>query len=429
MTLDGLQKELYDLQPIESIDYWEGYTIRFADDILIASRSEEKAKEYLKLVEQFVEERGLKLSPSKTHIEHISHGFEFLSRFYVKYNLQIHCVPSKNAIKRMENELYDLILNNDKRWSQKILIQSINAKLNGWATYHRITEAKDVFNHIDVLVNALLLNLTKKMHPKKDLKTTIKKYWYKDQFGRDVFTLATNKNLKILKLADVVIVEHYRMDIKQNVYLVQEHFDDRFNSQITSKVSGKYKAVWQRQNGKCFYCGKKVTTHQQRKIIFKKLSKDTSINNMAYVHLSCSQDENIFINSDLPIYRYINVEDIINEIQEVHLSKKASKNKKYDNLYEYFANCKIYTFQLSFEEIEKIIGSKLCDSLYKYDSYWRQNKKGLIAVCWLDNGYEIKKLYLKEKKLLSLEIKSNFYRLTFQIKFFLQIYLNLPNMN
>ena len=58
------------------------------------------------------------------------------------------------------------------------------------------------------------------------------------------------------------------MDIKQNVYLVQEHFDDRFNSQITSKVSGKYKAVWQRQNGKCFYCGKKVTTHQQRKIIF-----------------------------------------------------------------------------------------------------------------------------------------------------------------
>ena len=150
---------------------------------------------------------------------------------------------------------------------------------------------------------------------------------------------------------------------------------------------------------------------------------------MAYVHLSCSQDENIFINSDLPIYRYINVEDIINEIQEVHLSKKASKNKKYDNLYEYFANCKIYTFQLSFEEIEKIIGSKLCDSLYKYDSYWRQNKKGLIAVCWLDNGYEIKKLYLKEKKLLSLEIKSNFYRLTFQIKFFLQIYLNLPNMN
>ncbi len=65
MTLDGLQKELYDLQPIESIDYWEGYTIRFADDILIASRSEEKAKEYLKLVEQFVEERGLKLSPSK----------------------------------------------------------------------------------------------------------------------------------------------------------------------------------------------------------------------------------------------------------------------------------------------------------------------------------------------------------------------------
>ena len=69
-----------------------------------------------------------------------------------------------------------LILNNDKRWSQKKLIQALNAKLNGWASYHRITEAGDAFNHIDVVVSVLLLNLTKQMYPKKPLKTIIKKF-------------------------------------------------------------------------------------------------------------------------------------------------------------------------------------------------------------------------------------------------------------
>ncbi|MBR1936320.1 MAG: reverse transcriptase N-terminal domain-containing protein [Bacilli bacterium] len=398
MTLDGIQKLMYDQQDSENIDYWDGYTIRFADDILISARTKEKAQHYLECMKQFAAERGLELSPTKTHIEHLSTGFEFLSRRYYKKDFQIHCVPSKNSITKMENELYDLILNNDKRWSQKKLIQALNAKLNGWASYHRITEAGEAFNHIDVVVSALLLNLTKQMYPKKPLKTIIKKYWYKDEKQRDVFTLTTNKNIRVIKLEDIVLVEHPRIDIKQNIYLDVEYFQSRCNTQEMIKISGKYKSIWQRQEGKCYYCGKKIKTDQHRKIIFKNLNQGNTLSNMAYIHSFCEYDEIKFVNSDYSNLNKIDVETIIKEIKDPEIAKVYYNRSKYSNLYEYFATCTKYTFILTFKEIENIIDEKLCNSLYKYESYWYQNKKGLISKCWLENGYVIKRLYLKEKK-------------------------------
>lgn len=90
----------------------------------------------------------------------------------------------------------------------KKLIQSINAKLHGWASYHRVEESAEIFKHIDILVSALLLKLMKNIYPKKDTKMLINKYWYKDSLGRQTFTLTTNKNVQVINLEDVVLVEH-----------------------------------------------------------------------------------------------------------------------------------------------------------------------------------------------------------------------------
>ncbi len=401
MTLDGIQKLLYDLQDKKNMDYFDGYVIRFADDVLISARSEEKAKQYLKIIKKFVAERGLQLSQTKTQLEPITRGFEFLSRFYYKSDGNIHCIPSEKAVKRFESELYDIILNHEKKWSQKRLIQTLNSKLNGWATYHRVSEAYDSFNHIDVVVSALLLNLMKKMYPKKSIKQLIKKYWFKDHYGRDIFTLTTNKNIKVIKLVDIILVEHNKMDTKQNIFLDSEYFEKRTNSQEIQKVSGKFKTIWTRQNGKCYYCDKPINPDQSRKLITKNLSsKDKTTRNMAYVHGFCAEDETIFVNSDFRGLKEIDVNSIINEIQDPDILKiyQNQKQSKYKNLYDYFSKCEKYTFIISFKEIEEIIDNKLCHSLYVYDSYWRQKGKNLISSCWLENGYSIKRLYLKEKK-------------------------------
>src|SRR5271167_1325863 len=55
--------------------------IRYADDFVITGKSKELLEGEVKpLVEQFLQERGLELSPTKTVISHVEHGFDFLGQ-------------------------------------------------------------------------------------------------------------------------------------------------------------------------------------------------------------------------------------------------------------------------------------------------------------------------------------------------------------
>lgn len=401
MALDGIQKLLYNLQGNQkNIDYFDGYVVRFADDICISARSKESAEKYLEALKEFLAVRGLEVSQKKTHINHICTGFDFLSRFYCKINGHVYCIPSEKAVKNFEKDLEDLILNPDTKWSQKKLIQSINTKLHGWASYHRVEEASEIFKHIDVLVSALLLRLMKNMYPKKDTKMLINKYWYKDNLGRQTFTLTTNKNIQVLNLDDVVLVEHKKINTKKNIFLDPEYFADRLDSQEILKVSGKYKSVWDRQDGKCYYCDKKINPDQPRRIIFKKLSKDKSIRNMAYVHEFCMDDEVVFVDSDFFHLKDVDVYQIIHDIQNADEVKKRKRKSIYENLFEYFSNCNKPIFTLQFKDIEDILGFKLCHSAYTHSCYWYRKGSGLLSNNWLDNGYSIQKLYLDKQKIV-----------------------------
>ena len=413
MTLDGIQKLLYDLQADkEHIDYFDGYAVRFADDICISARSKETAEKYLQAIKEFLAIRGLELSSKKTHIEHINNGFDFLSRFYCRFNGHVYCIPSEKAVSNFERDLEELILNPETKWSQKKLIQSINAKLHGWASYHRVEESAEIFKHIDILVSALLLKLMKNIYPKKDTKMLINKYWYKDSLGRQTFTLTTNKNVQVINLEDVVLVEHKKIETKKNIFLDPDYFMDRLDSQEMLKVSGKYKSVWDRQDGKCYYCDKKISPDQSRRIIFKKLSKDKTIRNMAYVHEFCIEDEILFVDSDLMHLRDIDVYQIINDIQNADNIKQRKRKSIYENLFEYFANCNKQTFALKFKDIENILESKLCDSAYKHSCYWYRKGTGLFSNSWLDNGYSIQKLYLDKQRVVFKREKKKSSKLT-----------------
>ncbi len=406
MVLDGLQYELYNLQDKSNMDYYDGYMIRFADDILIFARTIDSANKFLEVTTSFVKERGLEINKKKTYITTIEDGFEFLSRRYYKSYGYIRCVPSEKAIDNFKKELYDLILNSDKRWSQKKLIDTLNAKLTGWATYHRVSDASEEFKKLDSYISALLLNLIKKMYPKIPIKTLIKKYWYIDSKGREIFALTTNKSISVIKLEDVILVTHKRLDTKQNIYLDKEYFRDRSTIQDINKVSGGYKTIWNRQNGKCYYCGKDINANQERKIVIKNItSKDRTLKNYVYVHSHCVDSEILFVKSSYGDLNRVDIEKVISEIKDPNIIHLLVKKGKYSNLYEFFANCNKYTFSMSFKEIEEIIDDKLCNSLYKYENYWKLKGKGLISNCWLDNGYQLKRIYLKEKKVTFLRIK------------------------
>lgn len=316
MILDGIQKELYELQGENISDYKNGYMVRFADDIAITARTKEDAMQFKEIVEKFIGERGLRLNKMKSKIVNVHEGFDFLSRHYIKINNHLTVVPSEKAVENFEKELQDLILNPEEHWTQKSLIQSVNSKLYGWATYHRIEESEEIFKHIDVLVNALLLKLMKKKYPLKSTKQLTDKFWYKLPDGRYVFALTNNKKISIVNLADIVLVKHRRMILKENIFLDSDYFKEWNEQQDINKVSGKYQSVWERQNGKCYFCGKTINKEQEKSIIYKSFIETSRIQDMAYVHEFCKDDELVYIDSNIMHLSAANLRQIFEEIQE-----------------------------------------------------------------------------------------------------------------
>jgi hypothetical protein len=71
--------------------------VRYADDFVITSKSKELLEGEIKpLIEHFLQERGLELSPKKTVITHVERGFDFLGQNVRRYpNGKLLITPSK----------------------------------------------------------------------------------------------------------------------------------------------------------------------------------------------------------------------------------------------------------------------------------------------------------------------------------------------
>jgi RNA-directed DNA polymerase len=88
LTLDGLEKRLAQQFPKTTTT---GRTakinfVRFADDFIVTGSSQKLLEQEVKpILEQFLQERGLSLSPQKTTITHIEDGFDFLGQNIRKY--------------------------------------------------------------------------------------------------------------------------------------------------------------------------------------------------------------------------------------------------------------------------------------------------------------------------------------------------------
>jgi RNA-directed DNA polymerase len=76
LALDGLEAELRTAFPRTRTDTPMVNLVRYADDFLITGRSKALLEEEVKpLVERFLKDRGLELSPEKTRVTHIEEGF------------------------------------------------------------------------------------------------------------------------------------------------------------------------------------------------------------------------------------------------------------------------------------------------------------------------------------------------------------------
>lgn len=398
MTLDGLQKRLYDLQGEKITDFKNGFCIRFADDLCITARTREDAEKLKKELVSFASERGLKISENKTKIVNIKEGFEFLSRFYCKVDGVIRCIPSQKAVDKFEKEVEELIFANKGKWTQSKLIQVLNAKISGFATYHKCEESMEIFKHLDVVINAFLLKMMKELYKNTKSEQLIKKYWKVDSFGRNIFTIPNNKEKALRNMADTVLITEHKIDTSRNVFLDRDYFEELEKHKDIQNCVGKYKKIWDRQEGKCYICSKEIKMEQSKEIIFKRCSKDKTIRNIAYVHTYCKDSVVEYVNIEDEDINTINLREILSDIEN-RTPQKSKKESKFINLTAYFHNLRKNNVTLTFKDIEKILKFKLCDSAYKYRTYFFNNKEGMIGETWISQGYKISNLDIENEKI------------------------------
>ena len=398
MTLDGLQKRLFDLQGEKIQDFKNGFCIRFADDLCITARTREDAEKFKEEIISFVSERGLKISENKTKIINIKDGFDFLSRFYCKIDGIIRCIPSQKAVDKFEMEVEDIIFSNKGKWTQGKLIQALNSKISGFATYHKCEESMEVFKHLDVIINAFLLKMMKELYKNSTSEQLIKRFWKVDSFGRNIFTVPNNREKALRNMADTVLITEHKIDTSRNVFLDREYFEELENRKDIQNCVGRYKKIWDRQEGKCYICSKEIKMEENKEIIFKRCSKDKTIRNIAYVHTYCKDSIVEYVNVEDEDINTINLRELLSDID----NKKTQKNRKeskFINLTAYFHNLRKNNITLTFKDIEKILKFKLCDSAYKYRTYFLNNKEGMIGETWTSQGYKISNLDLENEKI------------------------------
>ena len=74
-----------------------------------------------------------------------------------------------------------------------------------------------------------------------------------------------------------------------------------------------------------------------------------------------------------------------------------AKGDKFTALSRYLEDSNKEEVLLEFNEIEKIIGEKLCKSAYTHKAYWYLSDTHTFPIAWIQVGYKLKSLDLNRK--------------------------------
>ncbi len=271
MTLDGLEKELqkrfpkpHQAEKTEKVNF-----VRFADDFIITGKSKEVLENEVKpLVEQFMKERGLTLSPEKTLITHIENGFDFLGQHLRKYNGTLLIKPSKKNIQSFLEGIRQVIRAN-KQAKTGNLIAQLNPKIRGWANYHRHVVSKAIFAEVDHAIFQALWQWARRRHPNKPRRWIKEKYFKSSEGQNWVFSgeiLGRGGNLqpiRLVKAASVPIERHVKIRSEANPYDPEweTYFEKRLDVKMVNTLKGKRTrlSLWKQQGGLCPLCNQKIT--------------------------------------------------------------------------------------------------------------------------------------------------------------------------
>src|SRR5260221_5121455 len=155
LAVDGLEAELAKAFPPHRRQDRNPkvHLVRYADDFVITGSTRELLETQVRpLVEAFLAERGLRLSPQKTVITHIRDGFDFLGQNVRKYphsrqgqdHGKLLIKPAPKRVRLFLDKLRKFV-KGYKQAKTGWLIRKLNATEKGCANYHRHAVSKATF--------------------------------------------------------------------------------------------------------------------------------------------------------------------------------------------------------------------------------------------------------------------------------------------
>jgi len=243
--------------------------VRFADDFLITGSSQELlANEIAPLVEEFLKERGLELSPVKTHITHIDNGFDFLGQNIRKYKGKLLIRPSRKNVKTFLHKVRKVIQTSGARRAGQVIVR-LNPIIRGWTNYHRHIASKRTFSKVDHAIFKTLWQWAKHRHPNKPHQWIKKRYFHASGHRNWVFCGEIKdkegkpRKAHLVKATGVPIKRHTKIKGAANPYdpAWEVYFEKRLGLKMADNLKGRRQLLylWQEQNGICPVCDQKIT--------------------------------------------------------------------------------------------------------------------------------------------------------------------------
>jgi RNA-directed DNA polymerase len=266
LTLDGLERLLLANYPRKNARSGQAKVnlVRYADDFIVTGRSRELLETEVKpLIERFLRERGLELSPEKTSITHIERGFDFLGQTVRKYQGKLFISPSKKNIKNFLAKVRKLVKAHPQLPAGNLVLL-LNPLLRGWANYHRHVVSKKVFSYVDSVLFYTLWRWAKRRHPNRS------RWWIADKYFRTVGNYrwvfhgeVNGKDYTLRKIGRIPIQRHIKVKAEANPYdpKWEPYFERRLAVKVEATLRGRRQILrlWKEQDGLCPVCKQLIT--------------------------------------------------------------------------------------------------------------------------------------------------------------------------
>lgn len=274
--------------------------IRYADDFIVATITQEAAEAAKTILTEWLAKRGLQLHPDKTRIVNISEGFNFLGNTIKQYKGKCIVKPQKEKV--------HLFINKIRKWlkehpavTQETLIRTLNPIIRGWGEYYRTSCSKQIYEYADSKIRGAIWRWCLKRHHKKKKGMIAKKYFHQVRDVRGVFR-ARNTTRKQNKAQWVYLYKLTTIKIKRHIMVKDDSSpDDPEKRQYWQKRNtrtaknkwaekDKIQIVLNQQNGLCPLCkdwilnGEDIECHHKVPI---KQNGEKEVDNLVWLHKIC----------------------------------------------------------------------------------------------------------------------------------------------